>query len=489
MPVVVWTVTEATVADGRGWTATTRYTYSGGVWSLTDEEFRGFSTVTVTDPAGNRAVTAFHQDNTKKGQVAWSRVEDASGRLFSLVQHAYTDVAPFPGVAWPRLDRTDAFEYDGGTTPRQTAILYTYDTHGNPTRVLRLGDVSVAGDERDGRTDWLVDTSRWIHRPTRTALHDSAGAIIRERWLSYDGLAWGALGARGLLTREELRLTGPRGTVGNPTIAFAYDAFGNRTSTADPRNCTTTTAFEAGAIYPASVTTCLNFTTTFQYDARWGTKTSERDPNGHTTTATYDVFGRLVRVTGPLDTASANGTVSHLYVDFGNPAAQRIVTNRTEQHGTANVVWSEQYFDGLGRAYLDRVEGPGGQVIVQERTFDARGLLRTQSAPRFPSETSVLTTVVYDALGRPIDVMHPDGTHTRTAYTPGLRVLTDRRGNVRRHGLDAHAQLVRVEELNAAETYVTTYAYDAAGGLTRVTNHLGHVTTMTYDRKYSRFPV
>src|SRR5207249_2588695 len=131
-------------------------------------------------------------------------------------------------------------------------------------------------------------------------------------------------------------------------------AYANQTSQTDPRNCTTTTVFETSQTYPESVTTCLGFATTFTHDVRWGERTLLTDPNGHTTTYTLDVFGRLTRITGPLDTGSTYGTITTTYADLGNPSAQRVVTYRTRDHGTANVVWSEQYFDGLGRIYLSR---------------------------------------------------------------------------------------------------------------------------------------
>ena len=60
-------------------------------------------------------------------------------------------------------------------------------------------------------------------------------------------------------------------------------------------------------------------------------------------------------------------------------------------------------------------------------------------------------------------------------------MLTDQRGNVKRRLFDVHGRLTRDEEVNGLETNATTYAYDGAGALVRVTNALGHVTNLTYD--------
>jgi hypothetical protein len=128
-------VTAATISDGLGWAATVSTTYSGAQWSVADWAFRGFGAVIATDPTGTRTLTAFYQDDFKKGQPASVSVEDPLARPFSRIEYSYSDIAPFPGVVWPRLDRTDFYQYDGGTTFRQTAISREYDTYGNPTRL------------------------------------------------------------------------------------------------------------------------------------------------------------------------------------------------------------------------------------------------------------------------------------------------------------------------------------------------------------------
>ncbi|MBI2526131.1 MAG: hypothetical protein HYV93_09130 [Candidatus Rokubacteria bacterium] len=406
-------VSQRLVTDGRGGTVTMAYDYRDLGLSPNGTEFRGHGAVRAIDALGNYTDTWFYQDDFKKGRPYAAETRGQSGALYTRVSSTWSTTNPYPGVTFVRLDRTDAYSYEGGSTAKQTAMTFEYDAYGNRIRAVSLGDVAVSGDERDERTDWAVDTASWLMRPTRVALHDGAGALLREHWLSYDGLGWGSLGARGLLTRDEARLAGARGIAGNPVVTHAYDASGNRTATTDPRGCTTTTTFEDGQVYPASATTCLGHTTTFTHDARFGVRTSLTDPNDQTTTSTYDVFGRLTRVTGPFDTGSTYGSVSTFYKSLGDLSLQRIVTYRTvtyrtEQHGTAEVLWSAQYFDGLGRVYMTQAEGPGGQVIVSETTFDARGLVAQRSAPRFITEGALWTTMTYDALGRPVQVRHPD---------------------------------------------------------------------------------
>ena len=481
LPIVLWTVASTTIADGLGWSATTSYAFSGALWSGVHREFRGFQRATTTDPAGTRTTTTFWQDDVKRGQVMSTRVESAAGALLTLTQHTYTDVSPHPGVVWARLDRTDVYQYDGQGTPRVTGVAFDYDIlRGNLTRRYDMGDLAVTGDERDEFTEWTGDDVSWIQRPRRIWLV-ADGVMIRERWLSYDDRPWGTVGAYGRLTREEHRLTGGLGAIGNPVVIHGYDAYGHRLSTRDVRGCLTTVAFEPRQLYPASTTNCLGHTGTSTYDLRWGVALSVSDPNGLTTTHEYDVFGRNTKTTGPLDGSSTYGTVSYLYPDWGTPHAQRIGVYRTEQHGTAAVTWSERFFDGLGREYYARKEGPGGAVIEVATTFDARGLLAATSSPSFAGQTRVWTQFGYDASGRKVLERHPDGTTRTWAFAPGLVTTTDERGTLKRQYQDAYGRVSRVDEVNGGVTYTTRYAYDAAGGLRQVTNHAGHVTATTYD--------
>jgi len=475
-------VTTRSVSDGRGGTSTLTLSYTGLGLSSDGKEFRGHASVRAVDPFGHYTDTRFEQDDLLRGRPSQSQTRQRNGALLAETTNTWATTTPYPGVTSVTLAQTDVATCDDtGASCKIARQSFEFDAYGNPTRTYQWGDIAASGDERDEYTDWVVDATTWLHRPTRTALHDSSGAVLRERWLSYDGLAWGSLGARGLLTQEERRLSGPQGTTGNPVVTSMYDSYGNRTATTDARGCTTTTVYEASQTYPASVTTCLGHTTAFAYDARWGERTTETDPNHQGTTYTYDTFGRLTKTTGPLDTGSLYGSMSRFYLDFGNPATQRVLTYRTIQHGTATVLWNDVYFDGLGRNYLGRSQGPGDQIIQSETTFDSRGLTATQSAPHFSTEAAILTRFEYDARGRRTQVLYPDGTSVSTAYIPGRVTVKDQSGNVKRRFLDIYGRLTRIEEVNGGDTYVTTYASNAVGALVLATNHLNHVTALTYD--------
>src|SRR5882672_3164069 len=335
-------VSSRSLADGRGTTATRTFSYTGLGLSADGKDYRGHQSVRASDPLGHYTDTWFNQDDLLKGRPYHSQTRHSNGSLLAETTNTWATASPYPGVTHAKLVQTDVATCDdAGSGCRVARQSFEYDAYGNPTRIYRWGDVASSGDEIDERTDWVVDAAAWIHRPKRLALYDAAGATLRERWLAYDGLGWGSLGSRGLLTRDESRLAGGQGSAGNPAVTSAYDGYGNRIAITDPRGCTTTVAHESlSHVYPVRVTSCLGHVTALAYDARWGERTSETDPNDRTTTYLYDAFGRLAKIIGPLDGNSLLGSERRLYLDFGNPSAQRIRTYRTMVHGTSYAIWT-----------------------------------------------------------------------------------------------------------------------------------------------------
>lgn len=473
-------VATRTLDDGRGGVATTTYGYTEPVLDAAGR-FRGYVSVRQIDPVGTMTDTWFLDDDGRAGRAYRVQVRAGDGALYRDITHDWAAVPTVGAATAALLARTRVAACDGEATCRTTAEEFEYDAHGNRTRVRSLGDVAVSGDERDEWTDWVVNATAWIHQPARVALQDASGAVVRERWLAYDGLAWGAVGTRGVLTRDERRLAGAVGAAGNAVTTHEWDAYGNRVSVTDPAGCTSTTSFDDDRAHPVAVTTCLGHTTTFAYDAGTGAIRETTDGNGATTTYAHDGLGRLTRVTGPLDTASASGSTTWEYLDLGSPTIQRIVTYRTREHGTALTGWLEDSFDGQGRVYRQRAPAPGGQSIVTERVFDPRGLVTDRSAPYGPGEAPAWTRATYDALGRVTQVTYPDERRLTTSYTAGVDTTTDARGIVRRRHVDAYGRIVRLEETAGTETLAAAYAWNAAGDLTGISDSVGRVWILRRD--------
>jgi YD repeat-containing protein len=478
-------VASLSLSDGRTAPATTTYAFSDLALNA-DGSVRGYASTRVIDPAANYVDRYFHQTDDRSGRMY--RMETYTGStLLRKTDNTWSVSQPHPATApsvkLAVLTQADETTYDGGVTlvARRT---WQYDAYANVTVDRSEGFTTITGDEREERTDWLVDAATWIHRPSRLALYTAGGSVLQERWLSYDNLAWGSLGTRGLITRDEQRLAGGLGAAGNAVSLRDYDTYGNLTIETDPGSCTTTTAYQAPShAVPLSTTTCLGHVTTFGHDS-YERRTSVSDPNNQLTTYAFDTLGRLTRVTGPLDTGGPDGSLTVQYVNWGTPTGQAVRVLRPKLHGQSATVATDEFFDGRGRVYARYTSGPSaGQFIGRVREYNARGWLAQRSAPHLVGiETPVWTVYSYDALGRLTNVAYPDGTAAARNYANVAGIgnwvaATDERGITTFRFYDAHGQLARIDEPTGG---VATYTYDAAGALTTVTQGT-MVTTLGYD--------
>jgi YD repeat-containing protein len=512
----MYVVSRVTVNDGIDTDYNFSYSYGGlkahhlGRGGL---GFRWMATVDETPSVLSKKTIFYNQykpDDPNKpfpitGTVDKTETETTSGIAFAPTRNIYaiSDHAQSSTVKILSLTRVEGDECSGSATDpdcatfRRTAKKMEYDAHSNLTRTLHEGVVGQQGDERDERTEWIVhDTpTTWLHRPQHHQVFkgdtEQPGAtLLREKWIYYDDLTYGQM-TFGLVTKEELNGGDPQGsgnnnpvTGRNPVTTFVPDqTFGITTSVRDARGCLTTTEYDSSKTFPATITNCLGHAKTLTFDAGTGFKTSETDPNGAPTSYVPDGFGRLTKVIGPLDSPEYPTTIVE-YLDWGTPSLQRVKTSRREEHGGSGVLWSEEYFDGLGRVDQVKKEGPGSEVIMSESAFDSRGLVLAVTTPRFSTEAAATSFITYDVLGRRTRVTNTDNTFSTTVYkVPGIVEITDERNVLRRKHFDGYGRLAKVEEFNngGMEIYTTTYEYDAVGSLETVTNHLGHVTRMVYD--------
>ncbi|HEX7339316.1 MAG TPA: hypothetical protein VF271_05210, partial [Rhodanobacteraceae bacterium] len=242
------------------------------------------------------------------------------------------------------------------------------------------------------------------------------------------------------------------------TTRYTYDAQGNRTSVTDA----------AGAV------------THFTYDAL-GRVTSKTDPLGRTTRYQYDALGRLIRTTyadgsytattwDKLDKAAVrnrDGQVTHYTYD-----AMRHRTSATDALG--NTTQWAYYPNGL----LKSVTDPEGHVTTYQRDIegrvtavvDANGNTTAtayDSADRRTRITNALgqtTAVAYDKMDRPVRVTDANQVDTDSTYTA--------RGWLASVAIHADA---------ATTAATTTFAYDAHGDRTAVTDADGVTTGYDYD--------
>lgn len=174
-----------------------------------------------------------------------------------------------------------------------------------------------------------------------------------------------------------------------------------------------------------------------------------------------------------------------------------IFNRNTDTCRSSNNIWSENYFDGLGRTYKTRKEGLDGKVIVSETEYDNRGAITRNSVPYFEGiDTPRHQSFVYDALGRRIQVINTDATGTVTSvtkacYNKDIAAMVDANGHRKRVTKDGMGQLVKVEEYQGvysdcsttpdAPYASTSYKYDVLGNLRFLTDAHNNQTEMRYN--------
>jgi RHS repeat-associated protein len=292
-----------------------------------------------------------------------------------------------------------------------------------------------------------------------------------------------------LLVQQETREAGD--TQLQVITANTRDAFGNvRTSTVTGYGMsarTTSWDYDSRGRFVTGTTNAMNHVTQSTTDARFGTRASETDANGLTTSWAYDAFGRKAQETRPDGTQT-----TWAYTACCNPAhpMNSSIAYRVSTSVTGSAEPTHTYFDALDR-----------EIVVSRRTFansdwideknlwyDAQGrvwrsYLPAESASSGPKPFHERT---YDTLGRLASETAPGGAVTSYAYAaqpnagPVTTTVTNPRSYVTKHVRNVWGELIQVIDANDK---TTTYEYSPLRDISKVTDAAGNQATRTYNRR------
>jgi RHS repeat-associated protein len=304
------------------------------------------------------------------------------------------------------------------------------------------------------------------------------------------------------------------------TQRLAYTSAGMVLGSKDPNGNLTTFAYDASyGLFPTSSTDALSHPTSLTRGELPFQVAAAVDSNDNRVEFTYDptglpasgaVMGKFVSGAWQGDPPS-HPTDVYQY-DFSSlPIRVTTQTRQVRQGATSDV---HRYFDGLGRTVQERHTAepdPATPATPRFRVtgwqlYNHKGLVVRAYQPVFSGSsayavgsTSVpFLETLYDPLGRPIRVNHPDGTHETTSYHPWVQTARDRNDNAGlltiadpRYG--AHLSTFRAHLDTPTRTYVDALgrqiavAEDNGAGTTsmfRVTTYelaAGAFTGTTYD--------
>ncbi|GEM_PF-1525877 len=340
-----------------------------------------------------------------------------------------------------------------------------------------------------GVTDRMNNTTRFVYRPNPAhylqEVIDPLGRTGARTEFDAQGRMIGITNAAGNTAQVSFDPGSSTETVldalSNPTT-YEYDTRGNIVTAINALGGITRRTYDANN-NQLSETDPLGNTVRSTYDSQ-GNVLTETDPLRNVTQSTYGAFGNLLSTTDPL-----GNTITNTYDGSGNLLSSANAAGNVTSI-TYNTAGNQTSMtDPAGNVTRNEVDGSGhptrqidalGNPTVN--TYDADGNLLTQTITVTGPTGSqvVLTTIDYDAHGRPIAVTDAAGNTGRAEYDSlGNRTATvDALGRRTEYRYDEKGQFVGTTYPDGT-TELTTY--DAAGRKIASTDRAGRTTRFVYD--------
>jgi RHS repeat-associated protein len=470
-------ITSQTVADTTGGDASRTHGIS----------YDGFDRVaSKTDASNNTTTFSYDSYGNKTAETdplgtKMSYTFDPNGRLLTQVLTNYTGDPVNPQTAAPLTEVSKAYDPAGRlasvTNAMGNTTSYTYTDDGLPVTATRT--------DAAGQHPYVE----------KNDTYDAAGHLVKE--VTSNG-ATTTLFTLDAAARQTVITLDPAGVNRTTTLTYtADDAVATNTSS-DPAGVTVTTSATytpMGRTASKSVSSTIPghtgaLTTSWVLDQR-GLPTSQTDPNGNTTSYSYDESGRLAVTALPSVNAESGG---------GAATALHPVTRRgfdtfggTVETQDANGNVTVTGFDANGRAVrqsLPSYTPPGSSTpitAVKLNAYDAVGNLIQATDP-----LSNVTAYRYDQLGDLVQATAPDGGVTHSTFDANGEKLseTDPMGAQTQATYDHLGRRLTstaVERYPSTAAYTTTSSYAASatnpGGawLASATSPTGVVTSYQYN--------
>jgi RHS repeat-associated protein len=448
---------QTSVTDPRGNTTNHGYNENNQLVSVTDP--LGNETTYSYDANGNLASSVDPRGNCSgcnPADYTTTYTYDAAGRVLTttdplgnITTNSYDPVGNLAGIT-DANGHTTSYTYDPAgriltvTAPDGGTTSYSYDPNGN--QLSRT-------DANSHTTSYSYDADNELLTTTDPLAH-----VTSDTYDANGNLAIVAKPSGGSVTYSydsANRLAGTSYSDGTHSVAYTYDAAGNRTSMSDAAG---TISYSYDNLNQLTSSGRGNDTFTYSYDPA-GDITSRTYPDGTTTTYSYNADNQATNV------SASNGLAGLVYDPAGHLTAI--------QFGGEFSLFGEGYaYDRAGRLVDAKATYPtiictggGGHWCYQgsavrsefATTLDAVGnplqIVRT-------GDINSTTTYTYDANDRLVSVCSQPGT-CPSQNDPFIRWTYDRVGN-------------RLTETRPNST--TTYTYNQDDQLTQAGN-----TNYSYD--------
>jgi RHS repeat-associated protein len=286
------------------------------------------------------------------------------------------------------------------------------------------------------------------------------------------------------------------------TPSWDPDRFWVVTAITDPFGQITDIASDSTGRFTTGVVDPVGNSAAATWDPRTLQPLTVTDPNGTTTTVSYDALGRVVDVwiSDGTDGDTTSPSSSFTY-SFTVPASAR--AKARANHGDADFTHETvSYSDGGGAVVQQKVKVSATEWVGTGRIIhDQKGNPVKQYEPFFTSSDEwepeagfdgVTVLITYDPLGRAVRVDNPDGTYRTVTFDPWTQTTADEcdndsssphAGTPNTVHLDAQGRPYRTDEvLDGSTTFTTRLTLDTVGNALVVTDANGLATqTQAFD--------
>jgi RHS repeat-associated protein len=479
---------DVTVTSTRGDTAADHEALIGRVWEQITYEDATVIGSAVTDYWIKNTATRSHDGGELKAWMTGASIVEARTKLSD--------------TAWQ-------------TTRSET----TFDDYGRVDTVSNDGNVALSGDEQcvdtqyaDNTTAWILNATSRVETLSVTCDDESVTRpddVISDARTYYDGEPFGAAPSDGLVTKSETLDTWDSGPQYETVAEFTYDELGREVTVHDALGAMSKAEYTPAGPGPVTqmvITNALGHKDTIVNEPAWGAIRSVTDPNGQTTSASYDALGRRTAVWFPGQSQSS-GEVPNLKFTY---AVSDTVPSATT---TETMIWDQSYlteidlYDALMRPRQTQAETYGGRLITQIE-YNSRGQVVYESGANYNNDSGPTADLVrisrsndvarteyaYDNAGRVTDqiavIKDEEQWRTTTAYgghdTYFLTTVTPPDGASATASLtDARGKTVEIWRYHAntptGTPDVTAYTYTGGGQLATVTDPDSNTWTFGYD--------
>ncbi len=441
------------------------------------------------------------------------------------------------GQVYLESTTTETWELDRQLVARETTRL-TYDTpqaylsrklNVMATQVTRLDGTRNETKneyEQEDQEHWLLGrlTKATI---TKTGDPTKGNPAVRKTELKVTAFTYDP--TTGLLISSTIEPGDPKAV----TTTYKRDKYGNIEKTIlsaiGVQARTSSSIFDILGRFVIEETNALEHKTSYKRNEKTGEALTVIDPNEFQVTFTYDGFGRMRTETGRTGVTKTIKKINS--TDITNEDKVGLNVAYAEQVTVGTLPPVLQLYDPLGRIVRTITQGftldeKALRWIQVDRSYDRLGRVEKESLPYERGKQPLWHRMTYDALGRTILVVQPDGNKKRTEYrgrAGGGQLVTSFNPKNHRTLTELNTRLLPVavtDELGGKVTYeydagdrlevlkgptgavtvtkydkfgqrnqvsdpdlgVWTYKYDAFGQLAEQKDAMGQVTTLDYDR-------